>query len=1028
MTQLNHFAKGSEWRKWDLHVHTPESVLNNQFGSDWDLYVTKLFKKAIANNIHAIGITDYFTIEGYKKLKIQYLQKDDKLKQLFSPEEISLIKKIKIFPNIEFRITNMTNGNKINFHVIFSDQVSVSDIETHFLHNLDFVFSGEPQNPDFKERLKIETLVDLGRKLKEEHKHFQGSGTDLFVGMMNASVSDSDISTELTRTDRFKEKYLIGVPSDEDLSSVSWNGQGHQFRKILIQKADFLMTSNEKTRNWALGKYEGTNKQIKEFKGLKPCLWGSDAHDYNKLFIPDNSKYTWIKGDVSFEGLRQTLYEPEARVFIGLIPASLDRVNSNKTKYVKSLTLEKVDSAFEEDWFDGTKIEFNSELVAIIGNKGKGKSAVADILGILGNSHNHEHFSFLSKEKFKNKKDKKANKFKGTIEWESGDSKEENLDYIPDLTSYERIKYIPQNFLEVLCNDENKELESEIKKVIYSHVPEEDRSNKSDLNELISFKASSINTSIQKIVTEIKQVNEEIINLENKNKDDYLNQIKAKLEVKKNELERHLEIKPAVISKPTNVATNSLRLKDLTDFKKIIDINVLKTKNIKKEEVILKTKLDNALSDIESFSDDYGALITKLKAELSSLEVNAEEIVNLSINTELIKNKISEKHAVISILESKIDKNNINSFVKLSESIEKEIREISSSLDKTNKEYQEYTKKIFEWEKKKLEIKGEGNFSENKDSISYYESLITYVGNNLESDLIEKYSERKSLIKRIFNEKKKLIKIYEELYQPIERFVSDYHLEDSDYKIQFFASLEPFNFVKSFFSYIDKGKKGSFCGAVEGGKRIDDMYGEVDFNDESQVITFLDDIIHALNNDLRDNCNSEKRDPHSQIKKDKLEKFYEFIFSLEYLEPKYDLKLGNTVLSKLSPGEKGALLLIFYLLIDKEDVPLILDQPEENLDNQTVFEIVVRFIKQAKQRRQIIIITHNPNLAVVCDAEQIIHANIDKKEKFKVSYFSGSIENPDINRKIVEILEGTLPAFNTRNLKYSITKRLKLED
>ncbi|APT74885.1 hypothetical protein SU69_05645 [Thermosipho melanesiensis] len=71
MKKIN-FERGSEWRKWDLHVHTPFSYLNNQFGNDFDQYVKGLFKRAIQKEIAAIGITDYFSIEGYKKLK-EYL-------------------------------------------------------------------------------------------------------------------------------------------------------------------------------------------------------------------------------------------------------------------------------------------------------------------------------------------------------------------------------------------------------------------------------------------------------------------------------------------------------------------------------------------------------------------------------------------------------------------------------------------------------------------------------------------------------------------------------------------------------------------------------------------------------------------------------------------------------------------------------------------------------------------------------------------------------------------------------------------
>lgn len=111
-------------------------------------------------------------------------------------------------------------------------------------------------------------------------------------------------------------------------------------------------------------------------------------------------------------------------------------------------------------------------------------------------------------------------------------------------------------------------------------------------------------------------------------------------------------------------------------------------------------------------------------------------------------------------------------------------------------------------------------------------------------------------------------------------------------------------------------------------------------------------------------------------------------------------------------------MLIFYLLVDRDTRPLVVDQPEENLDNQTIYSVLVGAIKEAKKRRQIILVTHNPNLAVVCDAEQIIVASIDKRDGNRVAYESGSIESAGINPKLLDILEGTRPAFNNRGQKY----------
>jgi len=160
----NNFKRGSVWRKWDLQIHTPFSYLNNQFGSNFDNYVKKLFKKAIENEIAVIGITDYFCIEGYKKIKEEYFNAK-KLKELgFIEEEIKKILNILLLPNIEFRLNKLVGKNRINFHVIFSDEVSIKDIEESFLHELNFVYEGNPQDEDEKQKLKLPNLEDLGKK------------------------------------------------------------------------------------------------------------------------------------------------------------------------------------------------------------------------------------------------------------------------------------------------------------------------------------------------------------------------------------------------------------------------------------------------------------------------------------------------------------------------------------------------------------------------------------------------------------------------------------------------------------------------------------------------------------------------------------------------------------------------------------------------------------------------------------------------------------------------------------------------
>lgn len=247
------------------------------------------------------------------------------------------------------------------------------------------------------------------------------------------------------------------------------------------------------------------------------------------------------------------------------------------------------------------------------------------------------------------------------------------------------------------------------------------------------------------------------------------------------------------------------------------------------------------------------------------------------------------------------------------------------------------------------------------------------------------------------------------------------------FRLAFDVAIKENGFEEKFLNYIHRGKVGSFYGEDDGAKRLREIIENVNFDDKDSVLSFLADVDEHLHFDKRQ-PDSPKIDVFSQLKeKVSLADVYQAIFSLDYLKPEYRLTWGGKKISQLSPGERGTILLIFYLSIDRDDIPLIVDQPEENLDNQTVYDVLVPCIEKAKERRQIVIVTHNPNLAVVCDAEQIICANIFKEDRNRVEYISGSIENPAINKLIVDILEGTKPAFSNREQKYKNCDQLLAE-
>ena len=157
--------RGSEWRKWDLHIHTPESGLANGFGSDWDEYVKTLFTTAIQNEVAVLGITDYFTIDGYTKLVRDYLQNDDKLRQLFDDNTIIKIKKILVLPNVEFRLKQTVNGNRINYHVIFSNELSIDEINENFFGSIDLVKDRFPDGSENTVKLNHKNIESFGKKI-----------------------------------------------------------------------------------------------------------------------------------------------------------------------------------------------------------------------------------------------------------------------------------------------------------------------------------------------------------------------------------------------------------------------------------------------------------------------------------------------------------------------------------------------------------------------------------------------------------------------------------------------------------------------------------------------------------------------------------------------------------------------------------------------------------------------------------------------------------------------------------------------
>lgn len=1010
-------TRGSVWRKWDLHVHTPESLFNNYSGPDpWERFIREL--EQLPPEFKVIGINDYIFLDGYRRILAE------KAKGRLANIELFL-------PVIELRLDKFGGSpghlSRVNYHIIFSPDLGSDLIEQQFLNALPSKYVLSPQYEYLRRSAKWaalptkQSLEDLGKLIIEtvpiaEQKRF---GSPLIEGFNNLCLSLDDIQTAL-QSPYFQDKFLTAVGKTE-WADIKWNDQSIAEKKTIINGAHVVFISANSVEHWSAAKEKLSEEGVNDL--LLDC---SDAHSFRDVKDKDRigNCFTWIKADTTFDGLLQVIHEPKERIFVGEVPPKLLLVQSNRTKYIQSIQIErKPYASLTETWFDN-KVKINSDLVAIIGNKGKGKSAFTDTIGLLCNSMQHQDFTFLSAKNFKQPKDNKAKSFTASLTWESGASITKGLEEQVDEHQPELVKYIPQNFLEKICTQlgkiEESDFDRELKKVIFSHVEAADRLGKATLDDLITYKTSEANAKAQILKQELFQINEEIVDLEEKTQPEYRLTIQNLLAQKQKELAALEQSKPMEVPKPENDPETQRDIAEVTtaiDGAKgqlaIYDKQIVLTNEELAEQAQLISIADKLLARLENLERQVKSFLDESQSDLIAIGFSVNDILTISINKQPLMDKRRDFSDKKIAAVNKLDPSQIDNVAYNILKIREHIEQLQTKLDEPNKIYQSYIAALEAWEKKKNEILGNENI---QATIKFHEKQLE----NLAA-IPGKLGEARTLClaksKEIHEVIRHLADSYRELYTPVHQFIERRPLAKDKFQLNFEVDIVDTGFEDDFFEIINRRVSGTFCGIEEGHKTLKDILQKHDFNTAAGIEAFLLEITNSLENDKRPE--SKPIRVVDQIRKNKsVFDLYNMIYSMDYLKPRYALRMEDKELHQLSPGERGALLLIFYLLLDKDDIPLIIDQPEENLDNQTVYELLVPCMKDAKHRRQIIIVTHNPNLAVVCDAEQVICADLDKKNNYQMNYISGAIENPTINKAIVDILEGTMPAFNNRESKY----------
>lgn len=993
----NKYPRGSEWRKWDLHIHTPKSICNNYGGdtdSVWDKYIEAL--ERLPQEVSVIGINDYYFIDGYEKV-MQY-RKKDRLKNID-----------KIFPVLEFRIDTFGSGNenklqKINLHILFD--LNEEDLDNEIKKVREEFIGMIPLTSLERhktKKLSIENLISEGGTLQ-----------DGFANLIPSTKTVFDIIN--SETWRNKVFLFLGY---KEWSNLEKNQQLKPFKEDLYSKVNAFFTSNYAS----LGK---SQEWLDEF-GEKRLLHSLDIHDFsildtankdvNNEFLISSSYFcnTWIKADPTFEGLKQIDVEYNNRVFIGENPILFKTINDNRTKYIEDLYIDCVDgyTGTKGKWFENIRIPFNNELVAIIGNKGNGKSAISDILSHCCNYKSQEYFSFLNDDKFRNKN--LASNFVATVTFKDGQAFKKGLSDKLEGSEVTRVKYLPQGYFESICNDLQKEenLKSEIEAVVFQYIEESSRLGTANFKELIAKKSNALELDIQQLKSKLSLINKEIIALEDKDYPSYKNSIDASIEQKEKEIAAL--IVPQEVPKPSSDDEQSKdtisKIEKLKEEIVVLNDTIQKLKDEKSSISITLAKINNFIINVNRLVQNIEDFKQENKSFVESLGGDIDGIITVNKDLSLLESKKSEFESRLNAIEKLIviDSQYEDSPAYIIKKKQDEINELREKLDGPSKAYQAYLQRKEEYEKSKKRIEGD---EATPNTLVWLKKEKEYIDGSLSVDLQEKENERNQCLKEIYNKRKEIISIYQQVKSKLDAKISENNLLLKNYEIKIGASLGLGNsFPEDFLRYVNQSRVGSFRGKDSGLTLVQELIKESDIQDENGIEAFCNSFIDKLKNE-----GGKKVYIKDQV--ENRQSLYDYLFSLDYLTNNYSIMQGDKDLSVLSPGEKGALLLVFYLLLDMDNTPLILDQPEDNLDNDSVANILVDFIKEAKKKRQIIMVTHNPNLAVVADAEQIIYVRIDKKDGNKVFVESGSIENPQINAHIVDVLEGAMPAFRKRDDKY----------
>ncbi|MEY4480956.1 MAG: hypothetical protein RIQ84_118 [Pseudomonadota bacterium] len=377
----------SSWSKWDLHIHTPLSIVNQYAGEDvWEKFICAL--EELPNEFKVIGINDYIFLDGYKKVV------EEKKKGRLANIDL-------ILPVIELRLDKFGGSNshlsRVNYHIIFSNQIDAEVIESQFLAALCSKYRLTPQYDGFKSsglwsavptRKSVEELgqMIINSVPDEEKKNYK---SPLVEGFNNLCLSLNDVQ-EILGSPTFLDRVVTAVGKTE-WADVKWNDQAIADKKNIINSADLVFMSAESDIKCKDARDVLTASKVNN--NLLDC---SDAH-----YFPDSKEkdrigkcFTWIKSEPTFEGLRQAIFEYGSRVSISLLPPlePIYQIKKVQLNFPLDTKLERENIAEYFCYRGVHEFSFSPYLTCLVGGRGVGKSTLLHLMSEKLNPGNSEFF------------------------------------------------------------------------------------------------------------------------------------------------------------------------------------------------------------------------------------------------------------------------------------------------------------------------------------------------------------------------------------------------------------------------------------------------------------------------------------------------------------------------------------------------------------------------------------------------------------------------------------------------------------